>query len=135
MIQNATKSNEMQHSLPPKQQRAVDLLVTGKSYADVACELEIDRGTLLRWRKQELFQRELDEQKTLIRSATQQLLINTIVPKAVNELVARLDPECDYSAFPTSQILQLLKMIGFLQPKEEMVLSSSSQQDTARSGR
>jgi Helix-turn-helix of insertion element transposase len=51
---SATDHNEMQQ-LDPRQLRAVDLLVEGKTDTQVAAEIEVDRSTVWRWRKRDPF--------------------------------------------------------------------------------
>lgn len=49
----------MAEILTPKQIRAVELLICGKSSGDLTKELQISRQTLSRWRRSDLFQKEL----------------------------------------------------------------------------
>src|SRR3954453_7298469 len=58
MIVSATSCNGRQQ-LDPRRSRAVDLLVLGKTDAEVAAEVGANRTSLWRWRQEPLFQAEL----------------------------------------------------------------------------
>lgn len=47
---------------------AIQLLAQGTSKSEVARRLEVDRNTVIRWCKSELFDRELEGQKALLRA-------------------------------------------------------------------
>ena len=50
--------------LSPKQFQAIDLLASGKTQASVCELLDVDRVTIHRWKKSELFSGELDDRIT-----------------------------------------------------------------------
>ena len=50
--------------LSPKQFQAIDLLASGKTQASVCELLDVDRVTVHRWKKSELFSGELDDRIT-----------------------------------------------------------------------
>lgn len=122
----------MQQSLTQQQQLAVELLVTGMKCADIVSNLEIDRTTLWRWRKEEKFIRELANQNNELRTATKQRLRGKILPMVLDRLEERLDPENAMDHVSTSQILQIVRMTDTnLPPEVPNAPDSLPEQDTA----
>ncbi|MGB7159850.1 MAG: helix-turn-helix domain-containing protein [Tepidisphaeraceae bacterium] len=54
------------NELSQSQLNAVELLLRGMSDQQVAGQLGVDRGTILRWRKKVAFQREMDRQRRIL---------------------------------------------------------------------
>jgi hypothetical protein len=54
------------NDLSEKQRNGIELLLRGLSDQEVAAQLEVDRGTVFRWRKSIPFARELDRQRKIL---------------------------------------------------------------------
>jgi transposase len=73
-----------------RQIKAIELLLRGMSDAQVAAELQVDRGTVFRWRKDENFARELDRQgRILIEQSTARM--RRLLDPALNILEKQLE--------------------------------------------
>jgi hypothetical protein len=77
------------NDLTERQRTAVEFLLRGGSDQEVAAQVGVDRGTVLRWRKTIPFQRELDRQRRLLweQSAGQ---LQSMVQPALNILQKQL---------------------------------------------
>jgi len=78
------------NELSERQRTAVELLLRGLSDQDVATQVGVDRGTVLRWRSKSIaFQRELDRQRRMLweQSAAE---IQSMVKPALNILREQL---------------------------------------------
>ena len=67
MIEKHTEFIQKEEVLPPKKLQAIALLLEGKSNVKIAEELDVNRGTIARWRKEpefnEFFQLQIAEIK------------------------------------------------------------------------
>lgn len=90
--------------LTPAQLRAIDMLVAGSSYTDVARELDIVPHTLWRWRQLPAFAAELQAQLGAIREAAKDRLAAS-TDKAVSTLVSVLDSENDSARVAAAKAL------------------------------
>ena len=93
------------NELSERQRQAVDLLLRGLSDQEVASQLGVDRGTVLRWRSKSVaFQRELDRQRRRLweQSAAE---IQSMVGPALSILRKQLASDDERTAIRAAGVL------------------------------
>ena len=92
-----------EEKLEERQERAIFLLMEGKTISDVATELGASRATIYRWKKDPLFDKELNRLKRSAWQAGESKLIaaRTAAIEAAIELLAHEDARIKLKAIDT----------------------------------
>lgn len=90
--------------LTPLQEKAVNLLLTGKSLTAVALELKIGRTTLNRWLNHPVFKSELENRQREINQAVNHR-IQSLATKSVDRLETLLNSDDPSIVFKTATFL------------------------------
>jgi DNA polymerase III delta prime subunit len=77
-------------SLTPLQEKAINLLITGKSVVATSTELKIGRKTLFRWLNNPIFKEELEARQREISQAVT-IRLQSLATKSIDKLEALLD--------------------------------------------
>lgn len=105
----ATKSDEMR--LSDAQHQAIDFIIAGRSFTDVATELGVHRATLYRWNNEPLFRAALEERRHEVWSGSLDRL-RVLVGKACDVITEALeDPK---HPDRTRVALEIIKQSGGL---------------------
>ena len=80
MPQNAPECPSPENALNDKQRLAIDLIILGRGYGDIAHSIGVDRKTLYRWRMDAPFVEALDELRRLVWSAAADRLTAMVEP-------------------------------------------------------
>ena len=104
-----TAPSKMFDDLSDKQQKAIAMLISGKSYTQIAKRLEIDRSTLWRWRNRDSdFRRNLENaREEAYRDADSRL--RELVPRALEVLESQL-ADGDYQT--AVRVLRMARVDG-----------------------
>ena|SRR5947207_2993667 len=96
--------------LNEKQKAAVELMLLGKSMTAIAKEVEIDRGTLYRWRQDEDFQEALEQRRRELWSVAADRLAGLVHP-SLDVLEQHLEDRYDRARFrAATTVLRLAKL-------------------------
>ena len=126
--QSATQRNEQkvdaetlraylfgEKQLTQQQQTALELLLRGLTDAQVAAQLGVDRGTVFRWRKSDLFAQQLDHhRRTLMEQSTARL--QTLLDPALDILEKQLAGDDPKTQLRAAAILVRLATPARLRP-------------------
>lgn len=124
--QNPTKSNKnsvnRETGLTPIQEKAVILLLSGKSITDVSNELDIDRGTIYQWQGKETFQAYYNNLAGKIQLETESQIYG-LYEKAITAISESLQSENENIKLKTATwVLDKIQSqtIGETDPKESI---------------
>lgn len=120
-MQPSATSNEMQQSLSPLQEQAIELLVSGLKLRCVAEQLNIRRETLWRWRQLPIFQEAYHDRRDFMRAEMSEQ-ITEIMRLSLVSLERELSrAETAYSN-PIATALQVLRLMQPAQLLESTVV-------------
>lgn len=93
--------------LSEKQHQAIELIINGQNFSDIASALDIDRRTLWRWRQLPDFQQAHAERKAALRSEMQERVHNIM---HLSLMVVERELASTGYAKPLGTALQVLKL-------------------------
>lgn len=100
-------------NLTPKQEKFINLQITGKSLTDIAKELKVDRSTLYAWKELETVQARYNQLVTDLKNELENGLIS-LYSKAVQAVGDCLDSLNDQVSLKTA--LYLIEKVDALNP-------------------
>ena len=102
--------------LKPKQQKCIELMILGTmTQAEIAKELKVSEQTICSWKKNSEFTNEI--------AKANRLIINSLVPRAINKTAALLDAESEQIQLAAAK--DILDRAGYKPPKEPKVVDTT----------
>lgn len=89
-IEEGDKKEKRKGGLTEKQQSAINLIIAGSYYKDIAQQLDVHENTLKKWRAQKLFANELNKRKKEVMKTAHGVLMASAT-KAAQQLVELMD--------------------------------------------